>query len=105
MVPPNSRSVSVKVYERPLTRLAMIGALVAALGLAACGRKGPLDPPPGAASAAPTQESAPATPAMIQPIGGGTPGRSHDGAGITREGAAVAPKGEKKRIPIDVLLD
>ena len=29
-------------------RLALAGALVAALGLAACGRKGPLDPPPGA---------------------------------------------------------
>ena len=32
----------------PLLRLAAIGVLVAALGLASCGRKGPLDPPPGA---------------------------------------------------------
>jgi predicted small lipoprotein YifL len=30
-------------------RLAAVGALVAALGLSACGRKGPLDPPPAAA--------------------------------------------------------
>ena len=29
-------------------RIAAIGALVAALGLAGCGRKGGLDPPPGA---------------------------------------------------------
>jgi hypothetical protein len=30
------------------SRLALAGALTAALGLAACGRKGPLDPPPSA---------------------------------------------------------
>ena len=30
-----------------LVRIAVIGALVAALGLAGCGRKGGLDPPPG----------------------------------------------------------
>ena len=37
--------------DRPFLRLALIGALVASLGLAACGRKGPLDPPPGASLA------------------------------------------------------
>src|SRR4029077_8342897 len=35
-----------------LVRIAVIGALVAALGLAGCGRKGGLDPPPGAHAAA-----------------------------------------------------
>src|SRR3972149_10996237 len=35
-------------FARPFLRLALAGALVASLGLAACGRKGPLDPPPGA---------------------------------------------------------
>jgi predicted small lipoprotein YifL len=34
-------------------RLALAGALAVALGLAACGRKGPLEPPPGAAIEAP----------------------------------------------------
>ncbi|HEX4827089.1 MAG TPA: lipoprotein, partial [Xanthobacteraceae bacterium] len=34
-----------------LARIAAIGALVAALGLAGCGRKGGLDPPPGATAA------------------------------------------------------
>ena len=29
-------------------RLALVAAMTAALGLAACGRKGPLDPPPSA---------------------------------------------------------
>jgi predicted small lipoprotein YifL len=33
-----------------LARIAAVGALVAALGLAGCGRKGGLDPPPGAAA-------------------------------------------------------
>jgi len=31
------------------SRLALLAAMTAALGLAACGRKGPLDPPPSAA--------------------------------------------------------
>jgi predicted small lipoprotein YifL len=35
-------------YSRLMSRLLLAGALVAALGLGACGRKGPLDPPPGA---------------------------------------------------------
>lgn len=56
--------------DRLLLRLALAGLL--ALGLSACGRKGPLDPPPGAsvarapakAEAAPPQEGVPAaTPA------------------------------------------
>jgi predicted small lipoprotein YifL len=33
------------------SRLALIGVLAAALGLAACGRKGPLDLPPAASAA------------------------------------------------------
>ena len=51
-------------------------------GLSACGRKGPLDPPP--ASLAGPQPSAIETDA---------------------EGRPIAPTGEKKRLPIDFLLD
>jgi predicted small lipoprotein YifL len=36
-----------------IMRIATIGALVAALGLAGCGRKSGLDPPPGAALTGP----------------------------------------------------
>jgi predicted small lipoprotein YifL len=43
--------------------VALIGVLAAALGLAACGRKGPLDPPPGAVSA--TGEQEPTNTALI----------------------------------------
>jgi predicted small lipoprotein YifL len=44
--------------DRLFFRLALIGALTASLGLAACGRKGPLDPPPSAVSATGKQEPA-----------------------------------------------
>jgi predicted small lipoprotein YifL len=37
--------------DRTFYRLALIGALTASLGLAACGRKGPLDLPPGSSLA------------------------------------------------------
>jgi predicted small lipoprotein YifL len=47
-------------------RLALIGALAASLGLAACGRKGPLDPPPSAVPTAGKQ--APANPAIRSPF-------------------------------------
>ncbi|MGB8428244.1 MAG: lipoprotein, partial [Pseudolabrys sp.] len=38
-------------HSRPFLRLALISALAASLGLAACGRKGPLDAPPAASLA------------------------------------------------------
>ena len=38
--------------DRPFLRIALIGALIASVGLSACGRKGPLDPPPGASYSA-----------------------------------------------------
>jgi len=64
-----------------LVRIAVIGALVAALGLAGCGRKGGLDPPPGAAAAAdqaaPPGTAPPSSPDALppptQPLPRGTP--------------------------------
>ena len=49
-------------------RIAAIGALVAALGLAGCGRKAGLDPPPGA-TAADTSPSRPDLEPAIGPDG------------------------------------
>jgi len=67
----------------PVARVAVVAALFAlGLTLSACGRKGPLDPPPGAA---------------IGP--GGTL------IELDQEGRPLAPPGQKKRIPLDVLLD
>jgi len=69
--------------HRPLLRIALVGALALAMGLAlsACGRRGPPDPPP--AVLAPQQ-------------GGGFEGP---------DGKPVAAPGVNRRLPIDVLLD
>jgi predicted small lipoprotein YifL len=80
--------------ERSFLRLALAGALVASLGLAACGRKGPLDPPPAAA--------APAGDSRAASIGSES---AKDNTGVGPHGQAVAPKGPNKRIPLDVLLN
>jgi predicted small lipoprotein YifL len=77
--------------HQTLTRIAVIGALVAALGLAGCGRKGGLDPPPGASIAEPA--------VVAQPGPGLGPETGPDGR-------ALAPaQGPKRSTPIDWLVD
>jgi predicted small lipoprotein YifL len=75
-------------FERSLLRFAVLGALVAALGLAACGRKAGLDPPPAAAVAV----EGTATPVGVQP-------------GSGPDGQPIAPTGTNRRIFLDWLLD
>jgi predicted small lipoprotein YifL len=72
--------------NRSVIRAAAIGALALALGLtlSACGRRGPLDAPPGGEGFYPLQSSQPEFDAQGRPL---------------------APQGPKKRIPLDVLLD
>ncbi len=55
--------------DRPFFRLALVGVAVASLTLAGCGRKGPLDPPPGASVVAPPPTAAPTTDPLAAPIG------------------------------------
>ena len=64
-------------------RLAAISVLMLALGLtlSACGRRGPPDAPPGAYN---------------------TPQGAIE---LDSEGKPIAPPGQKKRLPIDWLLD
>jgi predicted small lipoprotein YifL len=64
-------------------RFAAISALALALGLtlSACGRRGPLEAPPGIVNT-------PQGPVEVDP-----------------QGRPIAPPGEKKRLPIDWLLD
>jgi predicted small lipoprotein YifL len=93
----------------------ILGAAMAALAVAGCGRKGPLDPPPSASAVPQDQQqsqqqgqqasglpsfsaSQPPEPASQQTVLGGR-------AGIDSSGAAIAPVGEKRRIPLDVLID
>jgi predicted small lipoprotein YifL len=74
--------------ELRLARIAAIGALIAALGLAGCGRKSGLDPPPGA-TAADTSVSRPDLEPAIGP-----------------DGRVIAPQqGPKRSTPIDWLLN
>ena len=81
--------------DRPFLRLALIGALAASLGLAACGRKGPLDPPPGGSLAGEPQPHA-------APIGGQA---TDNNPGVGADGQPLAPKGANKRIFLDGLLN
>jgi predicted small lipoprotein YifL len=84
-----------------LVRIAVIGALVAALGLAGCGRKGGLDPPPGATAAAADQGAPPGATAAAADQGappGAAPPASPD---------ALPPSTQPlpRRTPIDWLID
>ena len=71
-----------------LAKIAVVGALVAALGLAGCGRKTGLDAPPSAA--------------VPQQTAGAQPGS--DPAANPEAGPVAAP-GQKKRFFLDFLLD
>jgi len=91
--------------DRPFLRLALISALAASLGLAACGRKGPLDPPPGASIEGVPQPNMPdliSSNRGAQPIGGQA---KDNNPGVGLDGQPLAPTGPKKRIPLDVLLN
>jgi predicted small lipoprotein YifL len=84
--------------DRPFIRLALIGAVLA-LGLAGCGRKGPLDPPPGASLA---NEPPPA----LAPVGAAdplvAPTTEREDVRVSRP---QAPTGPNKRIFLDNLLN
>jgi len=71
-------------FDHSAVRVAALGALLIGLGLtlSACGRKGPLDPPPASLSGP--------EPSALQ---------------TDTQGRDIAPPGQKKRLPIDVLLD
>ena len=72
-------------------RIATVGALVSALALAGCGRKGPLDAPPSAAVSEPVADAP--SPDNVRAIG-------PDGRPI-----APPPSGPKRWTPLDILLD
>ena len=73
---------SVSSFDRTI-RFVAISALALTLGVAlsACGRRGPLESPPGT---------------VMTPQGP---------VQLDAEGRPIAPPGEKKRLPIDALLD
>ena len=76
----------------------MIGALALALPLAACGRKGALDPPPGGYQ-------------LEQGVGqdaghhAGALAPPKNGSRNTTRTAGRSPRGPKKKLPADWLID
>lgn len=89
------------------SKLATLGLILSAFALGGCGRKGPLDLPPGAALA----------PSQTQVEGSNTqtyrsqasPGSSADetlfAPNGSQRGQMAAPRGEKKRFILDPILD
>lgn len=78
--------------NRALARMAVTGALIAALGLAGCGRKSGLDLPPAAAVSDPGLAADPNDPKQA--------------SGIGPDGKAVAPKtGPNRPTILDWLVE
>lgn len=88
--------------NRSYSKLTAIGLIVASCALAGCGRKAYLDAPPGASAdpaGTPTSDYATANPnsaANLQSDVYRPPGSTN---------VPTAPRGEKKRIPLDAILD
>ena len=83
-------------------RIAAIGTLAAAFALGGCGRKGALDPPPGAAGYQPARTASPA--GVFSPIS--EPQTLAAPAAFDEQGRPVAPLGApKRRLPMDWLID
>ena len=78
--------------DRLFPRLALAGVLACALALGACGRKGPLDPPPGGApNVEQTTSNEGGAPNLLQ--------RPNQTAG------QPAIQGRDRTIPLDALLN
>lgn len=80
----------------------LAAAIVAALGLAGCGRLGPLELPPGPAAAPPAAGAQ-----LTSPDGTAVPGSAQDAAvknGFDAQGNPVAAPGQKKSFILDPLL-
>jgi predicted small lipoprotein YifL len=98
-------------FDRLSTGLALTLLGVAAFGLAACGRAGPLELPPGpAVGVAPTASAAPSPTLMpVSPLGG-PPGNGQSAqetaqkTGFDAYGNPIAPAGEKRSFFLDFLL-
>ena len=89
-------------FRRPLKGLAVVAAMAALLVLAGCGRKGPLDPPPGASNAVAPQANGGLVSPMASPIG--STGTSSD-PGVDANGKPIAGKGPDRPFLLDPLLN
>jgi hypothetical protein len=76
----------------------MISVLAAALPLAGCGRKGPLDPPPGGSQLGSLNIQTPVSGRAGPPLKEKQPEYDEDGR-------PIAPEGRKKKLFLDWLID
>jgi predicted small lipoprotein YifL len=86
------------VRRRLLTLLAVFGALSLLLPLSACGRKGPLDPPPGGYALESGVGKTPVSRRGKAP----EPETKQD---YDQDGRPIIPEGRNKRLPADWLID
>jgi predicted small lipoprotein YifL len=91
-------------FDRYRVHLALAAALLAALSLAACGRKSGLDAPASALASGPAASTVvePSTPGAALFPGAGV--ASSAKSGFDAHGNPVAPPGEKKGFILDPLL-
>ena len=84
--------------------IATIGAIALTLSLAACGRKGPLDPPPGGQRLDGGTVRTPTTRAGTQP-GQDEPPPPNAPPAYDENGRPIPPPGQKKKFIGDWLID
>jgi predicted small lipoprotein YifL len=78
----------------------LLAIVVLAMALAACGRRGPLDPPPGGYAFDPGTVRTPTTNRGLRRENEQKPPEQYDD-----EGRPVVPEGAKKKLPGDWLID
>lgn len=88
--------------RRPFRGLAVVAAMAALLVLGGCGRKGPLDPPPGASNAVAPQANGGLIAPIAAPIG--SHGTSSD-SGVDSNGKPIASKGQDRPFILDPMLN
>ena len=106
MVRPEFKDTAVNRFVSHVSwsKLAALGLILSACALGGCGRKGPLDPPPGATLAPATEEGAPQA-YRSQPSSGSAADEGLFAPAGSQSRQMVAPRGAKKSFILDPILD
>jgi predicted small lipoprotein YifL len=94
--------LGIAVRRRLLMLFAVFGALALALPLAACGRKGALDPPPGGYTLQGGSVRTPVTRRGKVPEQESKPETKQE---YDQDGRPILPEGQNRRLPADWLID
>lgn len=106
MVRPEFKDTAVNRFVSHVSwsKLAALGLILSACALGGCGRKGPLDLPPGATLSPATAEGASEN-YRSQSSSGSAADESLFAPAGSQSRQMVAPRGPKKRIILDPILD